>query len=52
MVPKHELPESIPLHTQGLNYGTSIYDWKIMLGKWDSIRTGPQSLGLQKNLFL
>jgi hypothetical protein len=33
MVPKHELPKSIPLHNQGLNYGTNICGLKDHVGE-------------------
>ncbi len=52
MVPRHELLENIPLHSQGLNCGTAeqlFVSWRIMLGKRDGTWTGQQSLGLQKN---
>jgi hypothetical protein len=37
MVPKHKLPESIPLHDEGLNYGTNVCELKDMLGKRDGV---------------
>jgi hypothetical protein len=48
MVPKHELRESIPLHGQGLNYGTNVYELKDHVGEkgWNS--NWPKKLGPTK----
>jgi hypothetical protein len=33
MVPKRELPESIPLHNQGLNYGVKVCELEDHVGE-------------------
>jgi len=33
MVPKHELPESIPLHNQWLNFKTNFYELEDHVGE-------------------
>jgi len=33
MVPKQELPKSIPLHAQRLNYGTNVYELEEDVGE-------------------
>jgi len=51
MVPKHELPKSIPLHDQMFNYKTNVYELEDHVGEKDGTWTSWQNLGLQKKTF-
>ncbi len=51
MVPKHELSKSIPLHAQELNCRIDVCELEDHVGE-EGLRTGYQSLGLQKKLLL
>jgi hypothetical protein len=46
MVLKRELPKSIRMHAQGLNYGIGVCELEDHVGKMDKTQTSQQSLGL------
>jgi hypothetical protein len=50
MVLKHELPKSIPLHIQGLNYGANIYELEDNVGEKGWSLNWPTKLGHAKNI--
>jgi len=52
MVPKRELPKSIPLHVQGLNYRTSVCELEDHVGERDRVQISQQNLGPQKKLLM
>ncbi len=51
MVPKCELPESIPLHTQRLNCGTNIYELEDHVKEMGLSSNWPTKLGPAKKNF-